>query len=89
MSIAGGVSQALERGRTAGCECVQIFTKSSRQWAAKPYPKEEIEAFKTAQRESGINGTRNSFFTVMRPTGGVHFGLNIGVPSSESNRTDS
>ena len=36
MSIAGGVSQALARGREAGCECVQIFTKSSRQWAAKP-----------------------------------------------------
>jgi deoxyribonuclease-4 len=54
MSIAGGVSQALERGRVAGCECVQIFTKSSRQWASKPYAKEEIAAFRTAQRESGI-----------------------------------
>ena len=54
MSIAGGVSQALERGRTAGCECVQIFTKSSRQWASKPYAKEEIEAFRNGQRESGI-----------------------------------
>jgi len=54
MSIAGGVSQALERGRTVGCECVQIFTKSSRQWASKPYAKEEIEAFRNGQRESGI-----------------------------------
>jgi deoxyribonuclease-4 len=54
MSIAGGISQALARGQEAGCECVQIFTKSSRQWAAKPYPREEIEAFRTAQRESGI-----------------------------------
>jgi deoxyribonuclease-4 len=54
MSIAGGVSQALERGRAAGCECVQIFTKSSRQWAAKPYAKEEIDAFRSGQRESGI-----------------------------------
>lgn len=54
MSIAGGVSQAFGRGREAGCECIQIFTKSSRQWAAKPYPREEIEAFHAAQRESGI-----------------------------------
>jgi deoxyribonuclease-4 len=54
MSIAGGISQALIRGQEAGCECVQIFTKSSRQWAAKPYPREEIEAFRTAQCESGI-----------------------------------
>jgi deoxyribonuclease IV len=54
MSIAGGVSQALGRGVTAGCECIQIFTKSSRQWAAKPYSKEEVAAFKQAQRESHI-----------------------------------
>ena len=54
MSIAGGVSQALVRGRETGCECIQIFTKTSRQWAAKPYAKEEIEAFKRAQAESGI-----------------------------------
>jgi len=54
MSIAGGVSQALARGRDAGCECIQIFTKSSRQWAAKPYPREEIEGFRSAQRELGI-----------------------------------
>jgi deoxyribonuclease IV len=54
MSIAGGVSEALVRGRITGCECVQIFTKSSRQWAAKPYSKDEVEAFKTALGESGI-----------------------------------
>ena len=54
MSISGGVSQALMRGRQAGCECVQIFTKSSRQWTAKPYPKEEIAAFHAAQKDVGI-----------------------------------
>ena len=54
MSIAGGVSQALGRGKQIGCDCIQIFTKSSRQWAAKPYPKEEVEAFKAAQAETGI-----------------------------------
>src|SRR6185312_9969954 len=54
MSIAGGVSQALGRGREAGCECIQIFTKSSRQWAAKPYPREEIDAFQRELKETGI-----------------------------------
>ena len=54
MSIAGGVSEALIRARDTGCECVQIFTKSSRQWVSKPYPKEEIEAFKRALGETGI-----------------------------------
>src|ERR1700685_454233 len=37
VSIAGGVSQSLARGRQIGCDCIQIFTKSSRQWASKPY----------------------------------------------------
>jgi deoxyribonuclease-4 len=54
MSIAGGVSHSLERGHQTGCECIQIFTRSSRQWAAKPYPAEEIEAFKQARKETGI-----------------------------------
>src|ERR1700745_2737851 len=54
MSIAGGVSQSLGRGNQIGCECIQIFTRSSRQWAAKPYPTEEIEAFKRARSENGI-----------------------------------
>ncbi len=54
VSIAGGVSQSFGRGNQIGCECIQIFTKSSRQWAAKPYPAEEIEAFKQARKETGI-----------------------------------
>ncbi len=54
MSIAGGVSEAIVRGRDTGCECVQIFTKSSRQWAAKPYAKEEVQAFKKALADSRI-----------------------------------
>jgi deoxyribonuclease IV len=54
MSVAGGVSEAFVRGRQAGCECIQIFTKSSRQWASKPLSKEEIEKFKQNQIETGI-----------------------------------
>ncbi len=54
MSIAGGVGEALTRGKQAGCECIQIFTKSSRQWASKPYTKQEVENFKHNQIETGI-----------------------------------
>jgi deoxyribonuclease IV len=54
MSIAGEVGEALIRGKQVGCECIQIFTKSSRQWASKPYTKEEIEKFKRNQTETGI-----------------------------------
>ncbi|HEY2663280.1 MAG TPA: deoxyribonuclease IV [Candidatus Binataceae bacterium] len=54
VSIGGGVSEALLRGRDIGCECIQMFTKSSRQWASKPYPKEEIERFKQNLLETAI-----------------------------------
>src|ERR1700680_4058452 len=54
MSIAGEVGEALIRGKQVGCECIQIFTKSSRQWASKPLTKEEIETFKRNRIQTGI-----------------------------------
>lgn len=54
MSIAGGVEQAPLRGRDVGCACIQIFTKSNRQWAARPLKAEEIEGFKRNCTEVGI-----------------------------------
>ncbi len=54
MSIAGGVAESVGRGKSIGCDCIQIFTKSSRQWRSKPYTEEEIAAFKRNLRESDI-----------------------------------
>ena len=54
MSIAGGVQNALLQGKEVGCETVQIFTKSSRQWTAKPLSEEEIARFRAAKEETGI-----------------------------------
>ncbi|MGE5219171.1 MAG: deoxyribonuclease IV [Chloroflexota bacterium] len=54
MSIAGGVGNALLDGEKVDCDAIQIFTKSSRQWASKPYSKEEIELFRINQKETGI-----------------------------------
>ncbi len=54
MSIAGGVAEAIGRGTSIGCDCIQIFTKSSRQWKSKPYSAEEIAAFKTNLKASAI-----------------------------------
>ena len=54
MSIAGEVGESLHRGKLIGCDCIQIFTKSSRQWASKPYTEEQIANFKRNQRETGI-----------------------------------
>src|SRR3990170_8936833 len=54
MSIAGGVDKALLEGKKVDCDVIQIFTKSSRQWAAQPYSKEEIQSFLANQKETGI-----------------------------------
>jgi len=54
MSIAGGVSKALERGHSIGCEAIQIFTRNQRQWRSKPLAPEEVERFKLKQAETGI-----------------------------------
>ena len=48
------MGEALLRGQSVGCECIQIFTKSSRQWASKPYPEEEVKTFRERQAEIGI-----------------------------------
>ncbi len=54
MSIAGGVDKALLEGKKVDCNVIQIFTKSSRQWAAQPYSKEEIQNFLNNQKETEI-----------------------------------
>jgi deoxyribonuclease IV len=55
MSIAGGVDKALLLGKEVGCDTVQIFTKSSRQWASKPLSKDEIAAFHATKRMTGLS----------------------------------
>jgi deoxyribonuclease-4 len=54
MSIAGGVGNALLEGKKVECDAIQIFTKSSRQWASKPYTREEIQQFEINRKETGI-----------------------------------
>jgi deoxyribonuclease IV len=54
MSIAGGVDRAPLRGREAGCDTIQLFTKSNRQWRARPLAGHEIQAFKRSLETTGI-----------------------------------
>jgi len=46
MSIAGGLPRAVERARAAHCDTLQVFTKSSGQWRARPLPDAEIAEFR-------------------------------------------
>jgi deoxyribonuclease-4 len=54
MSISGGVAKAFARGEQVGCEAMQIFTKSERQWRAKPLSPDDITAYQAEQERTGI-----------------------------------
>jgi len=54
MSIAGGFERAVERGAAIGCTAIQIFTKSSNQWAARPLSEGEVAGFREALARSEI-----------------------------------
>jgi deoxyribonuclease IV len=54
MSIAGGVSLAIERALVHGCEALQIFTKNASQWRAAPLAPAEIRRFRRRADETGI-----------------------------------
>ena len=54
MSVAGGVSKAVDRAVVHGCEALQIFSKNASQWRAKPLDAAEIKAFRTRIDQTGI-----------------------------------
>ena len=57
MSIAGGIDLAPLRGQEVGCQTIQLFTKSSNQWRARPLPPDEIERYRANLRATGIAPT--------------------------------
>ncbi len=54
VSISGGVHNAPHNGLEATCDVVQIFTKSSNQWRAKPLTDEDAGLLLQAQKETGV-----------------------------------
>jgi deoxyribonuclease-4 len=54
MSVAGGVSKAVDRAALHGCEALQIFTKNASQWRAKPLDAAEIRRFRRRLDATGI-----------------------------------
>ena len=55
MSIAGGVPEAVLRARAVDATALQVFIKSSNQWAARAFAPGEAEGFRTASREAGLD----------------------------------
>jgi len=54
MSIAGGVHHALLAGKRLGFDCVQIFVKNQRQWSGPPPSADQIEQWRRALAETGV-----------------------------------
>lgn len=55
VSVSGGLETAFVRSIATGCDCIQIFVKNQRQWKAKPLNQAQINAFKTAHKQTTID----------------------------------
>jgi deoxyribonuclease-4 len=54
MSVAGGVSNAVDRAIVHGCEALQIFTKNASRWVSPPLDPGEIRRFRDLFDKSGM-----------------------------------
>jgi deoxyribonuclease-4 len=77
-SIAGGLVNAFDRGHTATCDTIQIFTKSNRQWKAKPLSEEEIAAWR---ERMAAEETEGGIFPVVAHTAYL---INVASPEEET-----
>lgn len=55
MPTAGGLHKAVTSGYKIGCDSVQLFTASPRQWKAAPPGKDEIRRFRRAVEATGVH----------------------------------
>ncbi len=51
ISSAGGVFKAFKRASDIGCETMLVFTKSNRQWKAKPLTEKDVESYQKEAAE--------------------------------------
>jgi deoxyribonuclease IV len=54
VSPAGGLPRAVARGEERGCRAIQIFNQSPRMWKARPWPDEDVAAFREALAASSV-----------------------------------
>lgn len=53
MSVAKGYVDALDYAQRVGCECMQVFAKSPRQWRAAPLDRDHAHAFELERTRRG------------------------------------
>ena len=73
MSIAGGYYHAVEHAATAGCDCVQLFTKNNNQWRAKKITDEDVSKFRGKLAELNIS----------HPISHSSYLINLGSPNKD------
>ena len=54
VSIAGGLPQALVRGRETGCSVIQLFLKNQVRWTGRTLAADEVAEFRRQQAATGI-----------------------------------
>ncbi|MDR7401714.1 MAG: deoxyribonuclease IV [Armatimonadota bacterium] len=55
VSIRGALHLAVDRAVAIGCECLQIFTGSPRQWREVTYPERDLDLFVAKRRRAGLD----------------------------------
>lgn len=55
LSVAGGIENAFYAGKKLGFDCLQIFVKNQRQWAAAPLSDEAVAVVHRAAQETGLS----------------------------------
>jgi deoxyribonuclease-4 len=54
MSVAGGVSRAVDRAEIHGCESLQIFSKNANRWLSAPLDQAEVRRFRRRIDETDV-----------------------------------
>jgi deoxyribonuclease IV len=62
--IAGGVSTAFARAEADGADCLQIFTRNARGWAAKPLEDGEVERFRGEAKRTRMPVAAHSSYLI-------------------------
>jgi deoxyribonuclease-4 len=54
MSVRGGLQWALYRGKAAGCQVIQFFSRNNNRWLSGPLTEQEITAFRKARQDTSV-----------------------------------
>ena len=63
-STSGGLHEAFARAQADGCEALQIFTKSSRQWASKEITDADSRLFREHSKQAGFSASVHASYLI-------------------------